>query len=173
MDGDTVFLAYATMYELDPPKVPLPPTPRWYPVNFVWTGGTLASRRSRFVAHDGLKEAAAKVGWYLTADYSTKPPRVILTKEPTVSSRWTFIGQSVSGSSSVRCYLRNYNDDGKEAWLGMEKIATAYCKAQKTPAFAGGDVKTRYWKTFVCKPVLSFTEKTPFDVLDVEEDGGK
>lgn len=72
------------------------------------------------------KEVAAKDGWYVTGDYSTKPPSVILTKEPTKYSRWEFVSPRPGGRIYQTCFLKNENDLGTDAWLSMENEGTTY-----------------------------------------------
>jgi hypothetical protein len=106
------------------------------------------------------KTLLAKDGWYVTADYSTKPPRVILTEKPTKYSRWSWEYVSRNGRPPGResndYYIKNENDLGKDAWLAIEEEGKTY---------HGGIAR---------KPILSFEKKTLFDVVDVNEaDDGK
>jgi hypothetical protein len=97
------------------------------------------------------KEQAAKDRGYLTGDYSTKLPRVILTKEPTKYSRWTFV--HIDGNihhDGEECYIKNDNDLGKDAWLSLEDKGVHY---------TGGEE--------VRRPTLSFEKKLRFFVEDV------
>jgi hypothetical protein len=63
-----------------------------------------------------------KHGWYLTGDYSTKPPSIVLTEKPTKYSRWTIVDGPHRGDpeEGINKYIKNENDQGKEAWLSME-----------------------------------------------------
>ena len=72
-----------------------------------------------------------KDGWYLTGDYSTKPPRVILTKEPTKFSHWAFVETDKTPScgdpeEGIDRYIKNLNDEGEDAWLVMEDKCVKY-----------------------------------------------
>lgn len=95
-----------------------------------------------------FKEQDAKHGWYLTADYSTDPPSVILAKKPTKYSEWTFekIRWEGSGPEGYDVYIKNDNDLGKPAWLSM---------ADKGIRYKGGSE--------LRKPILS-KKKIPFYV---------
>ena len=94
------------------------------------------------------KEQAATHGWYLTGDYATTPPHVILTKEPSKYSRWTFtkIPKKI-GSDGYYAHIQNENDHGKAAWLSMEQKGVRYKAGIET-----------------LKPILSFKEKLEFYV---------
>lgn len=89
----------------------------------------------------GVAKAGAKCGWYLTADYSTNPPGVILAEKPTKHSRWTITRIGVESA-----YIKNENPSGKDAWLSMEK------EGVKTKADGADSVWLR-------RPILSFSEK--------------
>jgi hypothetical protein len=96
----------------------------------------------------------AKDRWYVTADYSTKPPRVILTQKPTKYSRWSWDYVPRTGPpwyDSKDYYIKNENDLGKDAWLAVAKEGKTY---------HGGVAR---------RPILSFDKKTLFDVVDVNE----
>ena len=102
------------------------------------------------------KALLAKDRWYVTADYSTKPAQVVLTKKPTKYSRWSWsyvprTKNAAPGKESQDYYIRNENDLGKDAWLAVEKKGRTY---------HGGIAR---------RAVLSFEKKTSFDVVDVEE----
>jgi len=63
-----------------------------------------------------LKEQAERHLLYLTADYTTVPPRVRLTEKAGKNSQWIF--ESATGEPrSWAHYIRNVNDTGKPAWL--------------------------------------------------------
>jgi hypothetical protein len=99
-----------------------------------------------------MKKSAAKDGWFLTADYSAKPPRVVLTKEEGKYSHWLFvhINNPPIGGNDSNCFVRNENDLGKPAWLAIEK---------------GGVFRETRLSTFILrKPILSFDTKTKFDI---------
>jgi len=99
------------------------------------------------------EKLAAKHGWYLTGDYSTTPPRVILTKEATKYSRWTFINiPKKTGSDGYYAHIKNENDLGKDAWLDIGEKDVLY-KA----------------RIEALKPLLSFKEKVEFYVEDLVE----
>jgi hypothetical protein len=90
-----------------------------------------------------------KDDWYLTGDYSTKPPHVIVTKEATKYSRWTLVQapNTSDPEEGINRYLKNENDQGKDAWLSMEDKGVRY---------KGGEV----WEAR--KPTLSAEKKAPY-----------
>jgi hypothetical protein len=65
-------------------------------------------------------------GGYLTADYSTIPPRVVLTREANEWSRWEVIPvesarvMSVDPRAGIK-YVRHLNGRQQDAWLVMSK----------------------------------------------------
>jgi hypothetical protein len=72
-----------------------------------------------------IQEIIDKDGWYLSGNYSTDPPRVVLTKKPTKYSRWSFLKTpKYYGSDGYSCFFKNENDLGKEAWLYFEEKGT-------------------------------------------------
>ena len=87
--------------------------------------GRLRMRINRFQAAKS-KEHATRQGWYVTADYSTDPPGVTLTKEPGKYSDWELVW--LKGTEEP--YLRNRNDLKKPRWLDAAK--------EWTPAIISG-----------------------------------
>ena len=84
----------------------------------VWFGRSLKGRPDEQKAVDG---------WYLTADYSADPPRVILTKEKTEDSEWEFVlpRHGVKRGEGQDYYIKNVNDDDDdEYWLSVEDAST-------------------------------------------------
>jgi hypothetical protein len=69
------------------------------------------------------EELAGKHGWYLTGDYSASPPQVILTPAPLRSSRWTLLK---ADHTYGHRYIRNENDLGRAAWLGIAEQGVRY-----------------------------------------------
>jgi hypothetical protein len=137
-----------------------PPPPKFYYVHYFWDGTHLRVRPGDDDKSRWSKEETAKDGWYVTADYSTKPPRVILTKEPTKDSRWRF----VEASRGSHYYIKNENDRGKDAWLDMEDTGKRY---------SWGKPDSGYRDVRVYKAILSFHNKRDFFVNDIKGDGGK
>jgi hypothetical protein len=74
---------------------------------------------------------AGKHGWYLTADYSASPPEVVLTRGPTKDSRWTLVK---ADHTYGHRYIRNDNDLGRAAWLGIEEPSVRYQCGLETAA---------------------------------------
>ena len=105
----------------------------------------------RFYAPPPERQALDKLraahGAYVTADYSTKPPRVVLTKKPTKYSRWILEEKRFAGGG-YRAYIRNDNDLGKDSWLTI------------------GAVQKTYRNVTLCAVILSFDTKTAFFVED-------
>jgi hypothetical protein len=133
----------------DLPRVPADSGIREVPLKFAWGSDTLRLHvppdDPKYVK---MEKQAAKKGWYLSGDYTTDPPRVILTKEATKYSHWKFVDEKYNGDATA-CYLKNENDLHKDAWLLVEKKGTLY----------KGGVEVRRF-------VLSPTEKTQFALED-------
>jgi hypothetical protein len=139
-----------------PPSGPAKRAPNFYYVHYVWDGTHLRVHPGEEDKREWRKEAIAKDGWYVTADYATKPPRVIVTKEPTKYSRWRFIRTE----GYQRYYIKNENDLGKDAWLRLEATDQRFARSDAREAR-------------VYKAVLSFDKKEKFFVNDIEADDGK
>ncbi len=69
------------------------------------------------------EELAEKHGWYLSADYLASPPQVVLTPAPTDHSRWTLVK---ADHTYGHRYIRNENDLGRAAWLGIAAEGARY-----------------------------------------------
>jgi hypothetical protein len=109
-----------------------------------------------------LQEQAAKHLWYVTAEYSTDPPRAVLTKEKTMNSQWIF--EPVSGQPREnRHYIRNANQ-GKPAWL----VISAKGPRGRFMFGGKGAVELR-------KPLLTFdaSEKQAFEVRHYKGPDGR
>lgn len=144
--------------------------PNFYYVRYVWDGTHLQVHPGEDDKREWSKEAIAKDGWYVTADYSTKPPRAILTKEPNKDSRWRF----VEASRPTHYYIKNENNRGKDAWLNLEEdTSKRYSLVDKSLSDAQGNRPNRYWEGSVYKAILSFGKKKEFFVNDIEDDGGR
>jgi hypothetical protein len=89
------------------------------------------------------KVQADKDNWYLTADYSTPSPRVILTKVPTKSSHWRFVDAKFSGDAYLT-FIWNENEQGKGGWLTMGNVVKAYRDGTLREAILSSDKKTRF-----------------------------
>jgi hypothetical protein len=73
------------------------------------------------------KVQAEKHHWFLTAKYTDKGGEVILTKEATKYSHWKFLDEDLGfGSDFPQYHIKNLNDLGKDAWLGMELNGVRY-----------------------------------------------
>ena len=137
---------------LPEPKTPTLPVPtgereRW----FFRAGANLCAWNKSTNPRTGAEEAGPKHGWYFSGDYSTSPPRIVLTKEPTTFSTWTFSAAPFGGDDEGwYVYIRNENDKGKDAWLGMAEKGAVYGKGWEGRA-----------------AVLSFEKKARFFLMDV------
>jgi hypothetical protein len=101
------------------------------------------------------KELAARHGCYLTADYSTDPPRVILTEKAERYSHWRF-EKTGGGDEGFDAFIENENDRGKRAWLSMEEKDTIYNYTENGRISKGG-VALR-------KLVLSYRKEMNFEI---------
>jgi hypothetical protein len=135
------------------------PPPKFYYMHYFWDGVHLRVRPGNDHLNEWSKEETAKNGWYVTADYSTDPPRVILTKDPTTHSKWRF----AATPRRRHYYIENVNDQGKDAWLSLEDSGKTY---------SWGRPDAGYRTVRVYMAVLS-TKPRDFFVNDIEEDGGK
>jgi hypothetical protein len=157
------------------------PFPHFYFVRFFWDGGHLQIRPGEDDEKMWSKEAIAKSGWYLTADYSTDPPRIIVTETPTAASRWKFVSSSPERALYSPWYLKNENSPGgKDAWVAMPDRGKRYLTVQKVPIAPGpghesGGEGDRYWEGTVSDAILTFDKDKAqaFDVADIEHEDGK
>ena len=113
-----------------------------------------------------LNEHDAKHNYYLTGDYSTVPPQVILTKTPEKCSHWEKVPVDPSkGTVADIFFLRNKNDLGKDAWLWYgnegEDLITSPPGA-KQPSIG-----------WYAKPILSFDQKLAFQIIRYDGPDGK
>lgn len=67
-----------------------------------------------------------KQHWYLTAKYSDGGAEVVLTKEATKYSHWEFLDKTEYSLDIPKYHIRNINDLGKDAWLGIEDKGVRY-----------------------------------------------
>jgi hypothetical protein len=125
---------------------------------FVLDGSTL---RVRIVPPEGRpretlsKRLLAMEGWYVTADYSTKPPSIVLAEKPTRYSRWLFIDARAAPSEG-RCYfIKNENNREQNVWLGVES-----------------DDKTSN-RGYVRRPILHSKKTCSFRVVYDDTDGSR
>jgi hypothetical protein len=72
------------------------------------------------------KVLLAKDGWYVTADFTTNPPQVILTEKPTEHSRWSFVLTPEDTSYASRWFIKTERAPGEAFWLTMEAEGMAY-----------------------------------------------
>jgi hypothetical protein len=150
----------------------LPRVPRNPYVEYIWDGSHLRVHSTESGKRSQSKDAIAKDGWYLTADYSTKPPRVIVTERPTSASTWQF----VAASEWDHFYLKNENSpDKKDAWLLLEKRDKRYWYADKGFPDLQGKELDRYWEGTVWDAVLTYdmNKRRAFHVADIEQEDGK
>jgi hypothetical protein len=94
---------------------------------------------------DVSRKLLAKDRWYVTAEFSTEPPRVMLTEKPTKGSRWARVSADFPG----RYLIKSEDAQGKAVWLTMEKEGKTY---------RGGIAR---------RPILS-EEKHRFSFVDAE-----
>ena len=125
-------------------------------LRFMWDGAHLTAHPLEDDKSEWPKESAAVEGWYVTADYSTMPPRVILTEKPTKYSKWDF----EPGTRDGNYYLKNVGSPEKDAFLVLQD------SGKRTPA---GDPKGAVIKN----AILSTTDKTDFTIADLEDENGK
>ncbi len=152
LDGDLMFVVFLEggRTKSAPCDPPLPDLS----LQFVRDGEMLRVKivpRNVVVDREGhfSKRLLAKDGWYVTADFSTKPPQVILTEKPTEHSRWTFAW--LPAGDRVQRFIKNEDAPGKTLWLSMEEKGTTY---------RGGIAR---------KPVLSTETKDYFWIGDANE----
>jgi hypothetical protein len=145
------------------------PLPTFYYVHYVWDGTYLKVRTEPEAQRAWSQAALDKDGWYVTADYTAMPPRVIVTKEPTKHSQWRF----VAATQKAHYYIKNENAEGNDAWLNLnEDTSQRYSFVDKGLSNAEGIMPERFWKGSVYRAVLS-SERRKFFVNDIEFDGGK
>jgi hypothetical protein len=150
----------------------LPRVPRNPYVQFIWDGRHLRVRPGESDKSQWSQEAIAKDGWYVTADYATKPPRVIVTERPTSASIWHFVAAPKWGDF----YLKNENSpEKKDAWLLLEKRDKRYWYADKGFPDLQGKEPDRYWEGTVWDAVLTYdmNKRRAFYVADIEQEDGK
>ena len=80
-----------------------PQLPRGQVVTSTFDEGSDALRMfNGNVTEDWDKKDSQRYGWYLTADYSTNPPQVVVTQSRTKYSRWTFVPVSQQPQQEIR-----------------------------------------------------------------------
>jgi hypothetical protein len=144
------------------------PLPSFYRVHYMWDGVHLRVRPAADEKREWSEKLAKHEGWYVAADYSTKPPSVILAKEPGIGSRWQF----VPTSRKSHYYIRNEVDGRMDTWLNFQDRRLQYSFIDKTLSDSQGVRQNRYWDAKVYDIILS-TETRDFFVRDIKEDGGK
>jgi hypothetical protein len=148
IDGDVGFLGRWRGDE-DDQKLPLIPSDQGQPrtsFTFLWDYVTLQIRVQN--QQKAMKIQADRDQWYLTAQYGEKGPRVTFTKEQEKRSRWEFVPVEGRGDSDIMYYyIKNINDLGKNAWLGVDATGVRY-----------------RWHDEVRKAKLSFNDKQIFAV---------
>jgi hypothetical protein len=150
----------------------LPSVPHSSYVHYVWDGSYLRIRPGQSDKDMWSKEAIAKNGWYVTADYSSKPPRIIVTEKPTLNSTWRFVAAPRWGEY----YLKNENSpEKKDAWLVLEKRDKGYWDVDQALSDQFGYRRNRYWECVVRDAILTFDtdKREAFYVADIEKEDGK
>lgn len=153
LDGDLMLVAFR-VYGQSPGGPNDPPLPH-YSLRFVLESlvtvrrdGLAATAKLRVklaprptnLEHNYSKALLAKDGWYVTADFSTDPPQVILTERPEKGSRWALVDADVPG----RYLIKNEDAAGKAVWLTMEKEGKTYRGGiARKPILS--EQKDRYW----------------------------
>jgi hypothetical protein len=153
-DGRTIRITgrgYLCTHAMGITLCPPPATKAYYSLHFFVDGGRLRAKVRQVdlvpaedlpsVSRDNVLE---KNGWYVSADYSQSPPRVVLTREPTKYSQWRFV--AATGRSQY--YIQNINDLHMDAYLAPH--------AGATPLEA-------------CQPILSREPKVSFWVGDPKD----
>jgi hypothetical protein len=154
LDGEVMFVSFRENSQRPggPDDPPLPD----FSLQFLWRGpivvpragdsGMLRAKIKQIGVRDKGNVSAkllAKDGWYVTADFSTDPPQVVLTEKPTKGSSWASVNADYPA-----CYLfKNVDAPGEAVWLTMAKEGKTY---------RGGIAR---------KPILS-TEKSRFFIDD-------
>jgi hypothetical protein len=106
---------------------------------------------------DVPKLLAERNGWYLTADYSTESPTVVLTRVPAKHSEWDFVDvkdPDLTDDEAFAAQIKNRNVSAKAVWLDMQRKGIVY---------QGGKE--------VCRPALSSDRQRSFVIRDA--DAGK
>ncbi len=168
-DGGVVAaIADAKKVDKENPSLPQLP-PRAY-IHCVWDGNHLRIRPGEVDKRMWSKDAIAKNGWYLTADYTTDPPRVIVTEKPAAGSVWRFVAVSIRDEY----YIKNEGSSGKAAWLTHQPRQTVYRGVHYGFLDPQGRKIVNYWEYSVTDAVLTFDDaKKKFRVADVEAENGK
>ncbi len=147
------------------PLIALPKSHQAYTARFFRDGASVRTYDKDFNPRTGKEEVGALHGWYLAGDYSTRPPRVVIVKEPTKFARWVFVGVRGYDHEGYVGYLKNENDLSKDAWLCVANKGTVY------GPFPEGQA-ARFQYTRECRgAILSFEKKIPFFFQDVFNDG--
>jgi hypothetical protein len=148
-----------------------PQSPKSAYIHCIWDGKHLVIRPGQVDKSMWSKDAIAKSGWYVTADYTKDPPQVIVTERPTDGSNWSF----VAASNRAEYYIRNEGRSGKEAWLTVQPRETLYRSQRRVPASPAGSFEYRQLEVTVFDALLTFdgTKKQKFEVADIEAENGK
>lgn len=156
LDGDFMIVAFGDNGTIPgaPSDAPLPD----YSLHFRVLQGTLRVKmapRNIVIDRQGKfsQKLLTKDGWYITADFATDPPRVVLTEKPTEHSQWSLVLTPKDTPFASRWFIKNEGAPGKAVWLSMEKDGKTY---------RGGVVR---------KPILSAEKKDYFWIGDA--DSGK
>ncbi len=125
-------------------------------LKYEWDGEYL---KAHPLQDNSPKHVVEKDGWYLTGDYSTDPPRVVLTKDKTKYSKWTF---EVGKTSPEHYYLRNFNVPKGDPYLKMKETGA------RTPL--GPE-----WEAIILDIILTNNsdEKTELYVDNLKRNNGK
>lgn len=136
IDGKLMFEGQLGNEVKDEPNMPsIPHDPSGMRMAFRWMRNGDADTLQIHVDRDQQAEAPSqreKNDWYLTAEYTDKGAQVVLTKEATKYSHWKFVDENLDFGADVPQYhIRNINDLGKEAWLGVDSKGTRYIGRQE------------------------------------------
>jgi len=169
IEGGTIGTKEAKVVQKDAPSRPAALGVAY--IHCVWDGNHLRIQPGQADNRMWSKDAIAKNGWYVTADYTTDPPRVIVTEAPAAGSTWRF----VAISNRDEYYIKNMGRPGKDAWLMLQPRKELYRAVERIPAAPPGSFENRYKEVTVFDAVLTFdgAKKEKFDVADIEAENGK
>jgi hypothetical protein len=128
INGELAFLAQLADVEDRPdmPRIPYDKGGMREAFRWVRDGDTLQID-VRSEQRDEAKVQAEKHRWFLTAKYTGKGSEVVLTKEATKYSHWQFLDINADlGGEAPRYHVKNVNDLGKDAWLGIAAEGVRY-----------------------------------------------
>jgi hypothetical protein len=128
INGELAFLATRPDLKDEPGMPTIPRDTRGMRADFHWIlrGDTLQIQVDQ-ARQPSDKVEAEKNDWYLTAKYSDNGAEVVLTKDSTKHSHWGLVDKEILEPKEItRFHLRNNDDSGKTAWLGMDAKGVRY-----------------------------------------------